>query len=281
MARNLATGAMVDEKTKNHQRRRYYVALGIPGAEVRLPSLPRVRIGWRLLSALTVVGLVSLLYMLWSAPEFKVSSVEVKGLQRLSPAEINAIMDVSDQVVFAINPQRLERDIHKAFPEMAAVTVTVNLPAEVIVTVDERLPILIWQEGDRELWLDVDGVAFPPRGEPGALPRVEVQNTTVPTTSVGVNQVLPVPYVKPDLVSAIVLLGTQVPKKATLVYDGERGPGWREKKGTQVYFGKDMQDIDLKLRVYAAIVARLKEDDINPLLISIENVHAPYIRVER
>jgi hypothetical protein len=42
-----------------------------------------------------------------------------------------------------------------------------------------------------------------------------------------------------------------------------------------------MQDIDLKLRVYAAIVARLKEDDINPLLISIENVHAPYIRVER
>ena len=43
-------------------KRRYDVALSTPGAEIRLPSLPRFQVGWRILSAI-LVGLLG--YMLY------------------------------------------------------------------------------------------------------------------------------------------------------------------------------------------------------------------------
>jgi hypothetical protein len=39
--------------------------------------------------------------------------------------------------------------------------------------------------------------------------------------------------------------------------------------------------MEMKLLVYQAIVDRLQKEGITPALISVENVHAPYYRLER
>jgi hypothetical protein len=71
------------------------------------------------------------------------------------------------------------------------------------------------------------------------------------------------------------------PDKTPLIYSEEHGLGWKDSRGWQVYFGKNTDGIETKLNVYRAIVKRLKKDGTHPSIISVENVHAPYYRVER
>jgi hypothetical protein len=56
--------------------------------------------------------------------------------------------------------------------------------------------------------------------------------------------------------------------------------GWKDGRGWDVYFGEP-QDMDMKLVVYQATVRRLESEGIQPVLISVEQVHAPYYRMER
>ena len=66
-----------------------------------------------------------------------------------------------------------------------------------------------------------------------------------------------------------------------LVYDSVHGLGWNDPKGWEVYFGSEDQDMEMKLTVYQALVDRLENEGIQPAMISVEYVHAPYYRMER
>ena len=288
MVRNIVPITQPSEPLAHKHRRRYDVALSIPGAELRLPSLPAMHVSWRILSMMMAVAIAASLYLVWSQPQFRINAVEIRGMQRITSAEINTVIDVIDKPVFMINPGTVYKDIEQAFPEMAAITVEVGLPAAMIITVDERVPVVVWQEENRELWIDADGVAFPARGEPVGMIRVVGVSMSPITGTVSVDgeAVYPVskmsePYLDSKLVSAIQTLAPQLPKNATLVYDREKGLGWKEKRGLRVYFGKDVENIEMKLRMYDAITDRLNKAGIKALMISVENIHAPYIRVER
>ena len=50
-------------------------------------------------------------------------------------------------------------------PEITSAQVDVYLPNVVYVTVVERQPVLLWQQGSEYTWVDASGVAFRPRGE--------------------------------------------------------------------------------------------------------------------
>jgi len=295
MVRNVVQDAPTQESPTKKHRRRYDVALGIPGAEVRLPSLPALRLSWRILSALCAIILAGLLVLVWSRPEFRVTEAEIVGLQRISPAEVNTVIDLADTPIFMVDPKQIHQVVQKAFPEMAAITVEVGLPASVIITVDERVPALAWQEDDRELWIDEDGVAFPARGDSAGLVKVKAKGfatAPMPTSTdreeisveselAPVELALPVPYIDPQIVSAVQTVSAYMPKNTNLVYDSTHGLGWREKRGITVYFGNYVKDIELKLKFYTTILDRLKRIGITPLIINIENIHAPYVRVEQ
>jgi hypothetical protein len=66
-----------------------------------------------------------------------------------------------------------------------------------------------------------------------------------------------------------------------LIYSHEHGLGWKDGRGWEVYFGTDIQDIDMKLQVYKAILKEIKKKDVRPIFISVEFVHAPYYRLEQ
>ena len=276
MVRNVVQNAVAQEPSALKHRRRYDVALGIPGAEVRLPSLPAFHLSWRILSALCALVLAGLLVMVWKMPEFRITEAEVVGLQRITPAEINTVVDLADTPIFMVDPELVHQSVQKAFPEMAAITVEVGLPASVIITVDERIPVLAWQEDERELWIDEEGVAFPARGDSTGLVKVKAKGyTPAPTSTPAEGEAesveedtsplevsLPVPYVDPDIVAAIITVSTHLPKNSNLIYDSVHGLGWREKRGISVYFGHDVQDIELKLQFYTTILDRMKKRGI-------------------
>ena len=223
------------------------------------------------------VMMIACLFMLWKSPAFQVSTVEAEGLQRLSVADLNAVMDVLGSSIFSLDPPALEQALSRYFPELADISVRVGLPAQVSVSVTERQPVLSWYQDAREVWVDADGVAFVPRGNPGDIgagaglwrcPRGDCRGgrarrqlaarwgdlrarhhswmiTGEPTEPAR----LPV-----DLVQAILTLGSQVPAETQLVYDSQYGLGWEDPLGWEVYFGRQTSDMEQRLVVYQGVV---------------------------
>jgi hypothetical protein len=273
---------------KTKARRRYDFTLNVPGAEMRLPAIPMISIGPRLISGVLVVALGLMVYFLWTAPNFQVQAAEITGLQRLSRSDVNTVLDINGQPVFTLSAQELEKKLMESFPEFSSVAVTIGFPQDVRVTVVERQPLLTWRQADRTILVDANGVAFPQRDPAEVGPTLTVEASGPPTTAditlqesgaqsegQANTQFMPV-----DMVSAILSMSAFVPANTPLIYDSDHGLGWKDTQGWEVYFG-DIRDIDMKLRVYQAMLKTFKKEKINPVLISVEYVHTPYYRLER
>ena len=79
-----------------------------------------------------------------------------------------------------------------------------------------------------------------------------------------------------EMIDAIFVLKTQAPVDTGLSYDGQHGFGWIDNRGWQVFFGTNVDDIELKFNVYHAIVDKLSSEGITPAFISVEYLHSPY-----
>jgi hypothetical protein len=145
--------------------------------------------------------------------------------------------------------------------------------------------VLTWQTEDQVLWVDVEGVGFPPRGESThTLTVILRQAPATPSAeeaaTEGAEQLEPEQLIPPELVAAIQVMSEQAPENTALLFDNEYGLGWQDQQGWDVYFGQTGDEMKMKLKVYKAIVKRLKKEDLQPVLISLEFAHAPYIRLE-
>lgn len=303
----LVRGSMPDMavgRTKQHlPKRRFDVTLAVPGAELQLPSLPMIKVGWRVLSGMLAVMMIVCLFMLWKSPAFQVNIVEAEGIKRLSVQDLNGVMGILGESIFNLDPASIEDALSRNFPELAEISVHVSLPAKVLVQVTERQPVLSWNQNGIEVWVDAEGVAFLPRGDPGVLMHVEGQGET-PAAIAGAavpvaNVIFPgsgtIPRkagdsdAKPseperlpaDLVQAILTLGNQVSADIKLVFDSAYGLGWQDPLGWEVYFGLQTSDIEERLVVYQGVVDYLTDHGLQPELVSVEFLHAPYFRMER
>jgi hypothetical protein len=291
----VASSRMLKQKSP---KRRFDVPLNIPGAEIRLPSIPLIHLGWRGVSFMMVLMMTACLFLMWKAPVFQVNAIEAEGLKRLTVGDMNAVMGTFGKSVFNIDPTALEQILQQAFPELSKISVQVNLPAKIMVAVTEREPVIAWTQDGRETWVDADGISFPPRGTPeNSLVRIEGYGTPPSIqTDISTNGIQALPMgvpsetgqvtgsslrLSPSLVSSILALGAKMPADTILVYDSEHGLGWNDPNGWEVYFGAEDQDMEMKLSVYQAMVERLQSEGVQPAMISVEFVHAPYYRMER
>jgi cell division septal protein FtsQ len=283
----LVRGGLAASASKYRQkrtRRRYDIALNNQGAEMRLPSIPSIAIGWRLLSVILVIGLGFLIYTVWNSSMFRVSTIDVVGLVRLTDQEINSVINVIGKSILFVNPSIIEEQLQTAFLELAETAVDIDLPNKIIINVLERQPVLTWQEDGKTVWVDEDGVIFPVHadGDPGLtvigtdLLSLSANDPGTMEEGEELSQTLP-----EGLVSAILIMSKEAPEGTPLEYDGEHGLGWQDPRGWNVYFGSNSEDMELKLKVYKKIYKRLKKAGIRPGFISVENVHAPYYRLER
>jgi cell division septal protein FtsQ len=285
-------------------RRRYDVALNTLGAEIRLPSLPRLRMSWRAISFPLAGFLIFVLYQFWNSQTYRVDAAQVNGSHFLTSSQINEALGVTGKHIFALDASKMAQGLVDSFPEISAVSVHLEFPQTVLVTVTERTPVLIWlQDGDLKL-VDEEGKTFPPRDETtlGGFPVVEASGDPPQLASeekVDAGPLLPdfeklagelslgLPasgkaeqLLSKEMVEAILFMAENAPAKSQLIYDPEHGLGWRDQGDWLVYLG-DTQDFEMKLHVYEAILQHLKEANTRPTLISVEFVHAPYYELEQ
>lgn len=270
-------------KARKNTKRRFDVALDNLGAEMRLPALPQLALGWRFFSMFLAALFALVAYQLWNNPLFKVSDLHVSGLVRLTQEDLNAAVDLIGKPVVLVDPEEVKATLMTAFPQLSSVEVDVQIPAEVRVNAVERKAVLTWQANDLIWWIDAQGFAFPPSTDTG--PAVVVSSAELPdipaeeeASNLGGGNLK---RVSPDLVNAVLRMSEAAPEGTPLIFNKQKGFGWQDPRGWTVYFGKDTTDIEMKLRVYKVLWKRLKKAGIQPMMISVEHVHAPYFRVER
>jgi len=279
-------------------RRQYYYALSTPGAEVRLPALPVIRPSWRMISGLLAAVMILAMSALWNAPTFQIGDITISGAQRIAKVDLEAVMNMAGEPAVTVSPRLLEEALAAAFPDMKSVDVTMGFPARLAVAVVERQPVIAWEQDGKTSWIDMEGYAFPVRGEPGT-PLVTVMAEGSPpslaaeeapaegsastaaekaASIAGAPQA--VPFLPPEMITPLAEMAGQAPEGMSLAYSPDYGLGWNDPQGWRVYFGQDTANIALKLSEYQAIVDYLVPRNIHPSLISVEYLHAPFYRLE-
>jgi len=271
--------------------------------EGRKPAVrKRLRPGWRVISLL-FIGLISYaLHTAWQSPEYRISSIEVSGIQRISAEEILSLIDLAGKHIFAVETEDISKEIASAFPELKDVRVFVSLPARVEIRITERQPMVAWKTNNGILWIDTEGYLIPARGEASEM--LTIQADALPAYMVEIEetnpligkQVLDKPVAKPGssdlaffsqnkqiedgLLTAALQLNAWMPNEETLLYQKIRGLGWHDKRGWDVFVGQKLERINDKMVMYETIIRKLENQGISPTLVSVEFLHAPYYRMD-
>jgi cell division protein FtsQ len=264
-----------------HRPARQFQALAAAPARpgIHAPTLPRVRVGWRLLSFLLAIILGSAAYYAYTQPMFQTQGAALVGNSFISADDVNAALNLGGMPIFLVQPEEAEKILRLTFPEISSAKVSVELPNLVTVTITERLPVIRWEQGNAYTWIDEEGIALRPRGDAPGL--VVVQAAGVPPTGPRseLDAFAPTPYVNADLVKAARLLAPYAPQGSILQYDPRYGLGWADGRGWLVWFGSSSERMDVKLRVYIVLVDSLNQRGITPLMINVAHPDAPYYRL--
>jgi len=264
-------------RSGTHARQHYEFTYTAANTRVRAPAitLPSFNMHW--ISAILTAALIFVLFSLWNSSMFSVSVAEISGNIRLDSGEITTALHLGDQSIFLVIPAHLETSLRSEFPDLEAVDVRVIFPNRITVDVTERTPILAWYENDAVALVDINGIAFPPRGAAEGLINV-VANGTPPQA---VDETIPTneqAYVSPEMVRALIAMVPHVPAGVPFVYDSQYGLGWQDTRGWQVFFGQTSDDIDLKIAAYQKIVDVLVRENRQPTLISLAYLDAPFFK---
>jgi hypothetical protein len=263
---------------KNTHRNSYDFAFSLGRTAVHAPALNLPQLGPRWVSAGLTLLLGILLYTMWTANTFMVSAAEVSGNQRLQAADVSAALGLVGQPIFNAIPAQIEKNLRTAFPDLQNVSVQVGFPNHIRVAVVERTPILAWSQDGNTTWIDASGVAFTPRGNVQGLIPIAADGNPPQALADPTQSVFDQPFITPDMVQAIMTLSPQVPAGMPMVYDPKYGMGWQDPRGWSVFFGQSTQDIPMKQKVYQAILDTITRQGIQPTLISVEYLDAPFYK---
>jgi len=263
---------------KNPRSKGYAIAFSLGRADVHAPALNLPELGARWVSTGLTVLLGFILLTMWTASPFTVKGADVIGNQRIGAAEINAMLGLIGQPIFKAVPNLIEANLHTAYADLASIKVRVGFPNRITVNVVERTPVLAWYQDGVVTWIDANGVAFTPRGEVPGLIQVEANGTP---THVLLDPALPIysqKFIAPEMVQAMTVLARDVPAGMPMTFDPLYGMGWQDPRGWSVYVGQDAKDIAMKKNVYQAIVDTLLLQGVQPSLISVEYLNAPFYK---
>jgi len=262
----------------------------------------KLRPGWRLVSFL-LSGLFSFaLFTAWQSPQYKVDNVTIYGLKRLEAEEVLGAINLDGDHIFVIDPQMIANSISRQFPELWDIQVQISLSNFIDIYVIERQPMIAWQMKDDLIWIDTEGYLIPARGTAGNLltikadsyPSYEVEHnpdqfgmekTIQDKQGMKPNQSPYTFFAQPKrideaLLEAILQLNAWMPEEETLLFQKIRGLGWGDTRGWDVFVGQKLENINDKMVMYETIVQELEKDGINPSMVSVEFLHAPYYRTD-
>jgi hypothetical protein len=273
------TPAALDQKQKRQQpRNRKVTGRPLrPESNARSWSSPRIArtniqwptpsFSWQHLKlgsrwgSLAVLGIcATLLAYCFATPGFYVQHIRVRGVQYTSLDEIYVNTDLHDKHIFWVNPQETARRVLAALPNLAAVSATITWTGEVELSIQERAPMLLWEQAGQTWWVTADGVLFPKQSDI-PLPHISAPNITTPID--------PQVALPATLVQGAVTLSKLRPD-FVLQYDVQHGLSIVDSGGWQGYFG-DGDDMTNRLALYDGIRSNLVARGIVPVYIDVRS----------
>jgi hypothetical protein len=262
-------------KRRKTPRRRYDLALPVElGAEIRLPAIPVIHPGPRLFSASLLLVTIWILTQVLRAPALITAEASVLGNKMLTPAQIRSIAQAKGMPSFLIDPGEIANRL-TAHSEIATAHISVTWPNQVEIQIEEREPLVAWNDAGRKWWLSKDGVAFLQHGEWPGLVQVTTQEPAL-----NITQDPLATAISPDVLVAATALSAQLAEAESLNYDSVKGLSFDDPRGWTAAFGFG-GDMLLKVRLYRGIVDDLTQRGISATLISVADPATPYYRTAR
>ena len=289
----VSTGISRAEKpaATNRWNGRYDIAMSNPArrTQVYTPpkaptisfTMPHIGYGPRWISFFLVIFCVIDMYLMLNDDAFIVHDAVITGNTQITSQEIQKVLRIADVPAAYLNPDQVQANILGAFPDISNAHVDINLPNNVVISVEERTPVAAWRQDGQTVWVDALGYAFPPRGQVENLPVITALGAPPapyidPTQTIGAR-----PFLRAEFSQAIVTLTADLPQGATLIFDPQYGLGWNDPQGWKVYFGSSNSDSAQKLQVYQTLLDYLKKKNLKPTLISVEYPNAPFYQLEQ
>ena len=206
-------------------------------------------ISWRWVSGTMTGVLLVVLYGLLSSNAFYVNSISVGGVNYLTREEIFRFTGISQKHIFWVDPAEVKAQL-EANQNIAAADVRVSWSSEMVqIVIQERDPVLTWEQGNDRVWVDINGTVMYQREDRADLLRIvydpnEAQ-TGEPTTA----------RIKTEVVHGALLLKSRLPNIDVLLYHPIKGLGWRDPRGWTAWFGIG-DNMAMKAIVYEALIAQ-------------------------
>ncbi len=260
------------------RRRRSQMRLGtqtinykVTTAPPRLTLTPVLKFwqlrGASLLGVLTLTMLGWGVYTLFTTPRFFIYGADIRGNMAVSTTEIYTMSGIDSQSIFWLNPTDVVARLQR-LPNIKSVSVSVALPAQVVIEVVGRRPELLWQTGETVWWIDQEGTIVPPKGDVTGMLRI-IDDDQLPLEAGH--------QIDPTLVEGAQTLRILAPDLSVLRYSRNQGLLVSTPEGWPVYLG-DGSQVKAKLVVLTTVLADLKAQAITPTFIDLRDPQRPFYR---
>jgi cell division septal protein FtsQ len=221
----------------------------------------------RLLAMGLLVVLVWAVYSVFTSSSFYVSGAEVRGNVAITADEVYAASGLDGMSIFWVDTEEAMSRI-EALPDIKSAWVSAMLPAEVTITIEERMPRLVWQAGDVLWWIDPEGTVLAPRG---------VLEGAITIKDLDAEPLAPGDKLSPTVLASIRALNSLLPRLTEMHYSHERGIGFKTQEGWPVFLG-DEHGMQTKLTVLLELRKRLLEQKTVPNLIDVRFPQGAYYK---
>jgi cell division septal protein FtsQ len=161
-----------------------------------------------------------LLYGFLVSGDYDVNDVSVRGVQHGDAIEIARTAGAIGESVFGVEPDRIASSV-AALPYVQQAEVRVVLPSRVEIRIIERVPVLVWSNGNEQVLVDANGMVMK-TGTLDGLPRVESTSLNLQPGSI----------VDPELVAAAAALEETLEAEVDLIT-------WNQQTGFTVQLRND------------------------------------------
>ena len=108
----------------------------------------------RILSLISAALFALALGLYLRLPDFRVASVQIYGHENVNPEELIYYTGMKNQAIGTVDPEVIERNIFRRYPENRAISVHAALPNRLDVYFEQRVAAVEWNFGGSRFWID-------------------------------------------------------------------------------------------------------------------------------
>jgi len=237
---------------------------------------------WLLLAAAVIGG--GLVLWLTVDARFYVYDAQIEGNRRLSQEEIFEASGLPGLHILWARSRTIESRILEAFPSLESVDASCHLPSECTISVVERRPRVLWNEGaagsGERWWIDEEGAIFLLRDE-AASAATEAGSEHREDASGRWTVTGPLPRDDEDKLDEQVRValagfwqsGRDLP--TAFQYSPEQGLSFVDEHGWRIIVGRGA-GMARRLQVLELMVAHLESRGVTPRFVDVRFPEAPY-----